>query len=83
MNGQKYGQIVLKRFISWLNTKRQGNILISSWDNLVFDNLFKKIENKDVILPKFDYHHEHDPAIKHPSPQAHKKWLELMSEKIF
>ena len=83
MNGQKYGQKVLKRFISWLNAKRQGNILISSWDDIVFDHLSNKIENKDAILPKFDYHHAPDPAIKHPSPQAHKKWFELISEKIF
>ena len=83
MKGEIYGGRILNRFVDWLNRSGRENIYVSSWDSLAFDTLVKKVKNKDLVLPKFDVDHDPDESIVHPSPGAHKKWLELISEKIF
>lgn len=82
LKGERYGARVLSKFIDWLNNNGQENIYVSSWNDLVFDTLVKKVFNKDLVLPKFDYDHANDKSIKHPSPGAHKKWFNSISEKI-
>ena len=80
LNGERYGEKILGRFIDWLNARKNTNIYVSSWDDHVFESLTQKIEKKDLILPKFPYHHMADASIKHPSSGAHKKWLEQIAQ---
>ena len=75
MHGKDYGMKVLTRFIEWLTYLEADNIHVSSWDDLVFEKLSKKIKKENLIIKKFKQDHMPDPSIKHPSPQAHQKWL--------
>lgn len=76
LNGERYGERILDRFINWLNDQKNTNIYVSSWDDHVFESLSQKVKKKDLVLAKFPYNHIADSSIKHPSPGAHKKWLE-------
>ena len=75
LHGKDYGMKMLTRFMEWLTYLEADNIHVSSWDDLVFEKLSKKIKKENLIIKKFPQDHMPDPSIKHPSPQAHQKWL--------
>tara|TARA_B100000424_G_C22874214_1_gene465490 strand:+ start:230 stop:1009 length:780 start_codon:yes stop_codon:yes gene_type:complete len=75
LHGERYGKMVLKRLINWINQNQFAGLFISSWDDDVFAMLKDGIIKKETVLDKFQSRYKKDHKIKHPSPEAHHKWL--------
>ena len=75
LHGERYGQMVLKRFMNWVNHNHLPGLFLSSWDDDVFTMLQDGIDDKGMVLEKFPARYKIDHTINHPSPEAHKKWL--------
>ncbi len=74
LHGERYGRLILERFIKWINRSQIHGLFLSSWDDDVYRMLKDRVV-KATVLEKFEEGYQKIPGIHHPSPEAHKKWL--------